>query len=114
MIDPLIENKINSFLQKKVSLFIEGSKPMKEGKFLIFKFKEFYLNFTIKHNTASKTIELPYPFKITEGDNCLKFSYNIEEFAAENEDLQFKLLLCKPEKKNKLYNSVVVLSAIEL
>jgi hypothetical protein len=114
MIDPLIENKINSFLQKKISIFVEGAKPMKEGKFLIFRFKEFYLNFTIKHSTTSKIIELPYPFKITEEHNCLKFSYKVEEFAAENEDLQFKLMLYKPEKKNKLYNSVVVLSAIEI
>lgn len=112
MIDTTIENKINNFLQKKVCIFVEGSKPLREGKFLIFRFKEFYFNFTIKSNNVSKILELPYPFKITEGQDFLKFSYKVEDFASKNEDLSFKLLLYKPEKKNKIYNSVIVLSAL--
>ena len=35
------EKKINSFLQKDVVFFINSEKPIKSGKLLIFKFKDF-------------------------------------------------------------------------
>ena len=114
MIDNDIEYKINKFLQRNVCIFVEGSKPIKDGKLLLFKFKEFYFNFTLKADNGSKIVELPYPFKIEEGKNHLKFSYMIDDFASKSEGLEIKLKFFKPEKKNKLYNSVVVLSAIEI
>lgn len=102
-----LEDKITPFLQKDISLFIENGKSIKEGKLLIFKFKEFYLNFSIKIGNSIKVIELPYPFKIETGHDYLKLSYNIEDFACKNEELELKLLLFKPEKNNKDRKSVV-------
>ena len=112
MIDIDIERKINKFLQKKVCIFVEGSKPIKDGNLLLFKFKEFYFNFTIKTDSGSKVVGLPYPFKIEEYNNHLRFSYMTDDFASKNENLEVKLKFFKPEKMNKLYNSVVILSAI--
>lgn len=112
MINNIIEEKIKPFLQKDVAIFTEDGKTIKQGKLLIFKFKEFYLNFSIKTGNSIKVIELPYPFNIQQYNDHLKLSYNIADFSAKNEELQFKLLLFKPEKNNKLYNSTVVLSAL--
>ena len=85
---------------------------MKTGKLLIFKFKDFYFNFIIKSDNVTKTFEIPYPFKVEEGHKCLKFSYTMEDFSQKNMDLLIKAKLLKPKKRNKLYNSVVVLSAL--
>lgn len=105
------ETLINSFLQKNVVFFIDSEKPMKSGKLLIFKFKDFYFNFILKTDTGTKIFELPYPFSVTEGSNCIVFSYTLEDFSQKNMDLLFKAKLLKPKKRNKLYNSTVVLSA---
>lgn len=106
------EKIINTFLQKDVVFFINSEKPIKSGKLLIFKFKDFYFNFILKIDGTTKTFEIPYPFAIEQGDNCLKFSYTIEDFSQKNMELLVKAKLLKPKKRNKLYNSTVVLSAL--
>jgi len=106
------EKMINNFLQRNIVFYINSEKPMKSGKLLIFKFKDFYFNFIIKSDNVTKTFEIPYPFKIEEGPSCLKFSYTIEDFSQKNIDLLIKAKLLKPKKRNKLYNSTVVLSAL--
>lgn len=106
------ERQINSFLQKDVVFYINRDKPLKSGKLLIFKFKDFYFNFVLKIGTTNKIFEIPYPFKIIAHENSLEFSYTLEDFSQKNLDLYYKSLLLKPKKKNKLYNSTVVLSAL--
>ena len=106
------EKIINKFLQKNVVFFINGEKPLKTGKLLIFKFKDFYFNFTIKTDNVVRTFELPYPFAVKEGSDFVSFSYTIEEFSQKNLELLVKAKLLKPKKRNKLYNSMVVLSAL--
>jgi hypothetical protein len=111
MIEPT-EKLINNFLQKDVVFFIESEKPLKSGKLLIFKFKDFYLNFILKIDNTSKTFEIPYPFKVEHGVNFIAFSYTVEDFSQKNLELLVKAKLLKPKKRNKLYNSTVVLSAL--
>jgi len=111
MID-IAENCITSFLQKEVVFFINKDKPLKNGKLLIFTPKDFYFNFLIKVDSTIKTFELPYPFKITQGDDYIMFSYTLEDFSQKNFDLLLKAKLLKPKKRNKLYNATVVLSAL--
>lgn len=106
------ETLINTFLQKNVVFFIDSDKPIKTGKLLIFKFKDFYFNFILKTDTGTKIFELPYPFSVIEGENSISFSYTIDDFSQKNVDLLIKAKLLKPKKRNKLYNSTVVLSAI--
>lgn len=106
------EKTINNFLQKEVVFFINSEKPLKQGKLLVFRFKDFYFNFVLKTQTGQKIFEIPYPFKIEECNNHLKFYYTLDNFAQKNLDLFLKAKLLTPKKKNKLYNSVVVLSAI--
>lgn len=106
------EKTINTFLQKNVVFFIDSEKPIKSGKLLVFKFKDFYFNFILKTEAGTKVFELPYPFSIVKGENCLTFSYTLEDFSQKNIDLLFKAKLLKPKKRNKLYNSTVVLSAL--
>lgn len=109
MIDK-IEQSVNEFLQKDIIILIDG-KPVKSGKLLLFKFKDFYLKFTIK-SESTKTFEIPYPFSVDVHASHLVFSYTIDAFSQKNLELLVKAKLMPPIKKNKLYNSMVVLSAI--
>lgn len=106
------ESLINNFLQKNVVFFIDSEKPIKSGKLLIFKFKDFYFNFILKTDGGTKVFELPYPFNVTYNTDHITFSYTVEDFSQKNMDLLIKAKLLKPKKRNKLYNSTVVLSAI--
>lgn len=108
----ITEKIINSFLQKNIVFFINSDKPMKSGKLLLFKFKDFYFNFTIKTDNMTRTFELPYPFAVRQGTNYLEFSYTVDDFSQKNLELLVKAKLLKPKKRNKLYNSTVVLSAL--
>lgn len=107
-----IEKYTNDFLQKEIVFFINCEKPIRSGKFLIFRFKDFYLNFILKSGNTTKTFEIPYPFKIEKGYNCLKFSYTLDDFSQKNLNLLIKAKLLTPKKRNKLYNNTVVLSAL--
>jgi hypothetical protein len=106
------EQIISSFLQKDVVFFINCDKPIKSGKLLIFKLKDFYFNFVIKKDNTLKTFELPYPFAVTDCGDHIKFSYTVDDFSQKNLDLLYKAKILTPRKRNKLYNSTVVLSAI--
>jgi hypothetical protein len=106
------EKIISTFLQRNIVFFINSEKPIKSGKLLIFKFKDFYFNFTIKTDNIVKTFEIPYPFKVEQGPNWVSFSYTMDDFSQKNLELLIKAKLLKPKKRNKLYNSTVVLSAL--
>ena len=103
---------INNFLQKDIVFFINSDKPIRSGKLLIFKFKDFYYTFLLRKDNVTKVFEIPYPFDVQDCGDHLKFSYTIEDFSQKNFDLLCKAKLLKPKKKNKLYNSTVVLSAL--
>jgi hypothetical protein len=106
------ENSINNFLQKEVTFFIHPDKPIKVGRLLVFRFKDFYFNFVIKTSSGNKIFEIPYPFNIESHQDHIKFSYTLEDFSQKNLDLFLKAKVLIPKKRNKLYNSVVVLSAL--
>jgi len=106
------ENIINTYLQKEVSFFINPDKPIKVGRLLVFRFKDFYFNFVIKTPSGNKIFEIPYPFNVETFNDHIKFSYTLEDFSQKNVDLFLKAKVLLPKKRNKLYNSVVVLSAL--
>jgi len=106
------EHIINKFLQKDIVFFINCDKPLRSGKLLIFKLKDFYFTFLLRDGETNKVFEIPYPFNIEECNNHLKLSYTMDDFSQKNFDLLCKAKLLKPKKKNKLYNSTVVLSAL--
>ncbi len=109
----LIENNISDFLLRDIVFFIDGNKPLKKGKLILYNFKEFYFNFIIKNEKgSSKKYEIPYPFSYSTGENFIKFSYNIDDMVQKNSELYFKLKTMNLSNISKLYNSVLVLSAV--
>jgi hypothetical protein len=108
-----VEKSISDFLLRDVIFYIDGGKTLKKGKLILFKFKEFYFNFTIKNDKdVCKVFEIPYPFKHDCGVNFIKFSYNIDDMVQKNSNLYFKIKMMNTSNISKLYNSVLVLSAV--
>lgn len=109
----LLEKELDGFFLRHVTFSIENQKPIKSGKLVLYKFKDFYFKFTLKDNNTTKTLELPYPFSFEKGPGFLKFNYTIDSFSQQNVELLVKAKLLIPEKKTKIYNTTVTLSATD-
>lgn len=107
-----IEDGLNSLLQRDLVIFNNPNKPLKKGKFLLYKIKEFYYVLTLQNEKGDlKEYEIPLPFSTSEGKNCLNFDYTLDSFAKNNTFVFYKAKVLNFKKKSKLYNTVVVLSA---
>jgi hypothetical protein len=109
-----IEEKINSLLQRDIIIYNTAQdKILKKGKLIIYKVKEFYYVFTLENEKGElKEYELPYPFHYHGNETYLSFNYELDSFAKNNSFIDFKARVLNFKKKSKLYNSVVVLSAV--
>jgi hypothetical protein len=106
----ILDKKISKFLLSNIKFHI-GEKVLKRGQLILFKIKEFYYVFTIKNEKGElKEYQLPYPFEIIEDTDSLGFSYKLDKFYNKNEFVEFKIKVIERNKKNKLYDSIVVLS----
>ena len=108
-----IEHDINNFLLRDIVFFINEDKIVKKGKLILFKFKEFHLNFTLKNEKGDhKVYEIPYPYDYKVGDKCIRFSYDIDDFTLPHSTLYFKVKVMDTSNAGKMYNNVLVLSAL--
>ena len=109
-----LNKDINNFLQRNIVFMTKDNKTFKHGKLIMYKFKDFYMTFTIKHGNSIKILELPYPFKTDLQSDHMIFSYEIGDLCKPNTEVYFKTKLLTPQKKNKLYNNTVVLSSVNV
>jgi hypothetical protein len=108
-----IEESISKFLLKDVIFYLKDGKTLKKGKLILFRFKEFHFNFTLKNDKGDhKIYEIPYPYNHTAYDDHINFSYNIEDFTLLDSSLYFKVKAMNTTTASKLYNSMLVLSAV--
>jgi hypothetical protein len=108
-----IENDLTTLLLRDIVIFINPEKPIKRGKLKLFKVKDFYFSLFLENEKGDlKTYEIPFPFDNSVGEKHLLFDYTIDKFAKKNDFVHFKTKILNFKKKSKLYNNVVVLSAI--
>ena len=108
-----IENNLTTLLLRDIVIFINPEKPIKRGKLKLFKVKDFYFCLFLENEKGDlKVYEIPFPFDNSVGEKHLLFDYTIEKFARNNDFVHFKTKVLNYKKKNKLYNNVVVLSAV--
>jgi hypothetical protein len=108
-----VEDSISKFLLRDVVFYIKEGKTLKKGKLILFRFKEFHFNFTLKNEKGDhKIYEIPYPYAHNIYDDHINFSYNIEDFTLKDSSLYYKVKAMNTSTASKLYNSMLVLSAI--
>jgi len=108
-----IENEINNFLLRNIIFFIEGGKTVKKGKLILFRFKEFHFNFTLKNEKDEhKIYEIPYPYAYEPGHGHLKFSYNLDDFTLKDSSLYYTAKAMNISTASKLHGAKLVLSAV--
>lgn len=108
-----IEKDLQNLLLRDIIIYNNPNKPLKKGKLKLFKVKEFYYVLTLlNEKNELKEYELPFPFKTEFKNNHLKFDYTLENFARNNTFVFYKSKVLNFKKKSKLYNTVVVLSAV--
>ena len=108
-----IEKDLTNLLLRDIVIYINPAKPLKQGKLKLFKVKDFYFSLTLENSKGDlKQYEIPYPFESTLCDNHILFDYRINNFAKNNEYINFKTKILNFKKKSKMYNNIVVLSAV--
>ena len=108
-----IEKEINNFLLRNIVFFIERGKTVKKGKLILFRFKEFHFNFTLKTDkNEHKIYEIPYPYSYEPGANFLKFSYDLDDFTLKDSSLYYTAKTMNKSSASKLHGAKLVLSAV--
>lgn len=108
-----LEKDLTSLLLHDIVVYINPDKPIKRGRLKLFSVKEFYYVLTLENEKNElKDYELPMPFKWELKHDHILFNYMLDSFAKNNEFVSFKSKVLNFKKKSKLYNNVVVLSAV--
>jgi len=108
-----LENDLTNLLLRDIVVYINPEKALKKGKLKLFSVKEFYFVLTLLNDKNElKEYEIPMPFKWELKHDHLVFDYTLESFAKNNEFVLFKGKVLNFKKKSKLYNNMVVLSAV--
>lgn len=97
-------------LQQYLTITI-NKKVVKQGIFVLFSHNNYYINLIIKNgNGENKSFEFPYPFKITQKDNKIIFSYKNKEIAGNDKEILNIIRQHTKQKNSKLLdNEIVVL-----
>jgi|TARA_B100001093_G_C26519269_1_gene881012 hypothetical protein len=110
---PNIENSLNHLLQRNIVIFNNRAKPLKKGKLILYRVKEFYYVLSLLNDKDEiKEYEIPFPFNATFNGDHLDFDYTLDTFSKNNSFVFYKSKVLNFKKKSKLYNTVVVLSAV--
>jgi hypothetical protein len=109
-----IEQGLHDFLLRDIVFILKnGKKPIKRGKLILFKFKEFHFVFTLKNDKGENRIyEIPYPYNWSKQERSIEFSYNTDDLTLINSNLYYRIKVLDSSNGNKLYNNSLVLSAL--
>lgn len=104
-----LEKDMASIFQKNLRFKI-NNKILKEGKLILFSFKEFYLHFKL-HVTGNtyKYIELPYPYNYKINSSCILFDYTNTSLSKNNSDVDVLIKLLKRTKHSKFYDNTLII-----
>ena len=104
-----IEHEIKDLFQKNLT-FTLNRKILKEGKLILFSFKEFYLHFKlmVKPNVY-KYVEVPYPFSYSKEPGKIIFDYSNSKFTRNKTEADFIIKLIKKHKHSKFYDNILMI-----
>jgi hypothetical protein len=107
MIREEVEECLKKLLQRNIKLQA-NDKVLKEGKFILFNVKDFYIIFTFRNiKNEIKKYEIPIPFKVRYGDETTVFDYRFKRLAVPNAPILMKIKCLNTTKKSKFYNTTV-------
>ena len=112
----IIEEACKFLLQKKVTLEF-GNKTYKQGKFILFYQKNFYVMFIIDTPRKEKEkieIPIPYDVEIHEEDGLIYFDYRIKTLAKHAPEIE-NYLRVYPSKtaNNRFWDSILTINTNE-
>jgi len=107
-----LEKDISSIFQKNLKFKI-NNKVLKEGKLILFSFKEFYLHFKLCLSSNNyKHIEIPYPFDYRIEEKKIYFDYTNRTLIKNNKELDTLIKLVKRHKFSKFYDNTLIIELL--
>jgi hypothetical protein len=112
----IIEDACKFLLQKKITLEF-GNKIYKQGKFILFYQKNFYIMFIIDTQRKEKEkieIPIPYDVEIHKEDGLIYFDYRIKTLAKHAPEIE-NYLRVYPNKTsgNRFWDSILTINTNE-
>jgi hypothetical protein len=107
-----LEKDITSIFQKNLKFRI-NNKVLKEGKLILFSFKEFYLHFKLCIGTNTfKYLEVPYPFNYQIENDKIVFDYTNRSLTKNNLEIETLIKLLKKQKLSKFYDNKLIIEIV--
>ena len=107
-----IQTCLANILQKNIKITLNNN-TLREGKFILFNIKDFYIQFLIETpiTRVIKTYEIPVPFDVQITENTLLFHYTTNKVVKRDEKckMHLNILLSKCKKPSKLYDNTVMI-----
>jgi len=104
-----LEKDITSIFQKNLK-FKVNNKILKEGRLILFSFKEFYLHFKLHvSGNIYKYIEIPYPYNYKIENTNIMFDYTNKTLSKNNNDIDVLIKLLKRHKHSKFYDNTLII-----
>lgn len=98
-----IEKGFFELLQSDIIMSISG-KRYKNGKFLNFKIKEFYIQMDLIVNDKVRKVDIPIPFNVEYIDSGIVFSYELNDMGSYGSEVIKMIQNTIGGGKSKLYN----------
>jgi hypothetical protein len=104
-----MNNQTDIFLNNlhKNFKFVCNNKTLKEGKFILFNYKDFYYSFTLDVSGSKKQFKLPMAFSVNETLSSIKLDYTLKTLSHGITDFEFTCKMIQPKMKNNLYDNFV-------
>jgi hypothetical protein len=100
-----LEPILKTLLQSAIRITLKN-KIVVDDTLILFDIKDFNIKLIFKN--CEKNI--PYPFHITKTKNKITFSYKLSHLHNKQSDIETQMKLCIKEKKNKYYNSDLIIT----
>lgn len=100
-----LDNFLKEFFQYNVTFYI-GKKRWKTGKFMLHRYRGFFIEFVVKNKKLEK-FDVPFPFKYYKSAKGMIFSYKISDLTYENPELIKNIEKYVGKIKNKYYNNIL-------
>jgi len=105
-----IDNVLKNILQKNIK-FIINNKLHKEGKFILFKYNTYFIEFILQDvcTNKKKKVEIPIPFNIIKGKshNKIYFDYSLSTLAFNKDKISDSLKKLIKRGHNRFFNNIM-------
>lgn len=104
---------LKKYLQSKI-VIKQNNRTIRTGKLTLFNIKQYFIKLYIETEKKElKTLELPYPYTMSQKNNFCIFNYHLSSLCNNHTETMSKLCHFKRDGANKLYDSILEITRVD-